>query len=84
MADSTPTGIEKRPRGNPTGQTLSRPRKRIPLRDREADIEVPIRCLAFSAEPPRQWSEEEIKALVEFVLFHGTREHWPIHKLVPF
>ena len=42
---------------------------------------VPRRRL-FTTEKPRDefWSQEEVKALVEFVLFHGQGKTWPCHK----
>ena len=87
--DGTPTGrvlLPKRLRGTPTFQTPHRPRKRAPLRGivaGEGD-EIPVRHLSFDAgpqmEPMGAWSEVEVKALVEFVLFHTTGESWPTHK----
>ena len=32
----------------------------------------------FPVESPETWTEEEKKALVEFTLFHGTGERWPM------
>jgi hypothetical protein len=29
---------------------------------------------------PDHWSDTELKALVEFVLFHGTADKWPKEK----
>ena len=80
MADSTPRRAQKRPQGTPTGPTPHQPRKKTPVRYQEGTSGVPVRLLTFSAECPGMWSEEEIKALVEFaVLFQGTGEHWPVH-----
>ena len=84
----TPTGgmlSLKRPRGTPTFQTPRRPRKRAPLREivaQEGEA-VPARRLSFDAAP-QSWSGVEVKALVEFVLFHSTGERWPTHKQTVF
>ena len=33
-----------------------------------------------SAQGPGSWTEAEIKALVEFILFHERGDKWPYHK----
>ena len=72
----------KRQRGTPTFQTPHRLNKRLPLRE-AADLESSARRLTFSADTETSqetWSDAELQALVEFVLFHGTGECWPTHK----
>ena len=47
----------------------------------EAEGEAPVRRLTFGAESLKEtWSDAELQALVEFVLFHDTGERWPTHK----
>ena len=44
---------------------------------REAEGEAPVRRLTFGAESLKEtWSDAELQALVEFVLFHDTGERW--------
>ena len=61
----------KRLRGTPTGHTPHRPPKRIPLHARDQPVVVERRRLSYADEPkktgPSPWTEEEIKALVEFL-----------------
>ncbi len=90
--DGTPTEERslKRHRSTPTFQTPHRPRKRAPLREIPAQVReegAPVRRLSFAtAGPPAQGTctEVELKALVEFVLFHSTGEHWSTHKQEAF
>ena len=73
----------KRFRGTPTGHTPRRPPKRTPLRVRDQQQQVERRRLSYEAEPksgPSPWTEEEIKALVEFILFYEKDNKWPSHK----
>ena len=73
---SEPATPHKRSRATPTGKTPKQASKRIPLREI-----VPlglVRHLSFEVEPDSEnsglglWSEEEVKALVEFVLLYST------------
>ena len=82
-SDRAATG--KRERTTPTGQTPQRPKKRVPLREKDRTIgyvsSAGTRLPRFSPATPGNWSAEEVKALVEFVLFHGVPVHkWPTHK----
>ena len=92
MAESTtplhPTasaGHDKRYRGTPTYQTPQRPKKRVSLRERERSVareqSVSTRLPLFPPTSAGTWSLEEVKALVEFMLFHtDPTEKWPTHK----
>lgn len=66
-------GGMKRSRGTPTMLTPRPPRKRA------------VRRLTFADQEDRDradyntWSEDEVKALVEFVLFHSNTKAWPSH-----
>ena len=75
----------KRDRGSPTQQTPQRPRKRVSLREgvRSGELESAIlgpRSPLFPPASAGTWSSEEVKALVEFVLFHTDLNKWPTHK----
>ena len=75
----------KRPRGTPTLQTPQRPLKRIPLRESGGLQAQSSRRLPFFPQTSAAtWSQEELKALVEFILFHCSVEKWPTHKLQEF
>ena len=84
----TPENVaEKRPRTSPTLQTPCRPAKRTPLREKvlnsDSAVVLPQRILhqpRNQATPKDKWSDAEIKALIEFVLFHSTGDKWPSHK----
>ena len=61
---------------------------RIPLRER---VQIPRRRLSYpengctkSPGPALTWLNEEVKALVEFVLFHEKGDAWPCHKREAF
>jgi len=81
--------IEKRPRSSPTNLTPHRDPKRTPLRvrlDCDGNQQSP-RVLSESFDHPKRragtqdkWSNEEVKALTEFVLFHSEGNSWPTHK----
>ena len=67
----------------PPYHTPRRPPKRTPLRVRDQQQQVERRRLSYEAEPksgPSPWTEEEIKALVEFILFYEKDNKWPSHK----
>lgn len=90
MACNTPQkSATKRPRSSPTFLTPRRPRKRPPLRD--SGLQGSVRHLSFQDETHVHavrsvvsWSKEELKYLVEFILFHGTGQEWPTHKRTAF
>ena len=84
MAAFTP--VNKRPRGSPTFLTPQRPPRRQ-IR-RLSDVQrrrlfsgsqesVSIRT---TANPVCEWSSDEIRALVEFVLLHGVEDKWPLQQ----
>jgi len=77
----------KRPRGSPTVCTPHREQKRVPLREILAasnDLEPggpePRRLTYKNVNVKEKWCNDELKALVEFILFHSSGELWPSHK----
>ena len=67
--------------------------KRTPLRERAHNSTVHVaprqRRLPFdqpslvdeaTQKPKEKWSDAEIEALVELVLFHSAADSWPTHK----
>ena len=91
--DSTPEPLtKKRLRSSPTLITPHRELKRIPFRQRVQNENFPRpRCLSQSFVPPTQgsdkqekWSDAELRALVEFVLFYSEGIKWPSHKREDF
>ena len=82
-----PSSSIKRPRGTPTNLTPQRPKKKS-SRDREG-LKGHLNLDNCSAASPHKvphetWTDSELKALVEFVLFYSTGEHWPHHKWADF
>jgi len=87
--------VTKRPR-SPTRCSPQSQSKRVPLRDlAEANNLpsprfLPSRLTYEEVESNKQlkskveWSNSELKALTEFVLFHTTGETWPSHKQMAF
>lgn len=77
----------KRSRGTPTFVTPVRPNKRILLREiastNSSSVVVPQRRLVIApaAPEPRGWSEDELKALVEFILLNSKGNAWPTHHI---
>ena len=84
--------LHKRDRGSPTGQTPVQDPKRVrekpPLRSFAAPLRSlvrPRKQLDFSSPESQpqltqersSWSDTELTALVEFVLFRGTADRWP-------
>ena len=69
---STPKSFLKRPRGTPTKTTPQRPPKRTALHERisEGVSHTSVDSTPAERETAGSWTEAEIKALVEFVLFH--------------
>ena len=91
-AENTPVPV-KRPRGSPTFHTSHRARKRTPLRQKIPDeTSLAPRVLRLSAQPTEQsnsklqekWSDLELQAMTEFVLFHSNGDSWPAHKQKAF
>ena len=91
--EESPSRIQKRPRGSPTLLTPRRSKKRIPFRELVASgstvaslvpttltYETEGGCNDGPTKTKEQWSESELKALTEFVLFHTSGESWPSHK----
>lgn len=71
----------KRLRCSSTPVTPHTARKRVPLRESAAqEGEKILARRLFVPGFQDVWTESELKALVEFVLFHGTGDHWPTHK----
>ena len=87
--------VTKSPR-SPTRCSPQSQSKRVPLRDlAEANNLssrrlLPSRLTYKEVESNKQpkskveWSNSELKALTEFVLFHTTSETWPSHKHMAF
>ena len=88
---------QKRPRGSPTLLTPRRNEKRIPLRELVASDATVASLVPTTltyetgggrndghTKTKEQWSECELKALTEFVLFHTSGERWPTHKQYAF
>ena len=76
---------QKRPRGSPTFLTPHRCQKRVPLREICAATNGTVQprrlsglCLQSNSEADHQptkdenWNDAELKALIEFILFHTT------------
>ena len=90
----------KCPISSPTLLTPHREEKRIPLRDIanrfDPDSSLPrislrleprtlIRCEpGTSRDSKEKWTDDELKALTEFILFHTSGESWPAHKQEAF
>jgi len=93
---STPENITKTPfSGTPMFQNPRKSNKRMPLREKVQDStshHVPRARRMLSTyyqeasvddrmdKPKEKWTDAEVKALVEFVLFHSTGDSWPAHK----
>ena len=86
--------VSKRPR-SPTYCSPQSQQKRVPLRDLDENNSPPPRLLPSKlnyeeVESNKQsnsnveWSDSELKALTDFVLFHTSGESWPSHKQVAF
>ena len=80
--------VSKRPRGSPTTYTPHREEKRVSLREinRCEPTIQPRRLYVDGANSvgKEKWCDEELKALVEFILFHSSGEKWPCHKQTEF
>ena len=87
----------KRPRGSPTCLTPHRCQKRVPLREICAATNGTVQPRKLSSlslqsnsesshlpTKDESWDEAELKALVEFILFHTIGENWPTHKQMHF
>ena len=95
LAMETPKSeTAKRPRGTPTFLTPITPKKRVPLKEIANPGTVQPKRLEFQTtdvapldnpDVPEHdcrglgWSNAELRALVEFILLHGTGESWPTH-----
>lgn len=93
---SSSTGLYKRPRTSPTRLTPQQCQKRVPLREIQltstrsnSTQRLEPRRLSYQYTHTRnstsgKWTTAEIKALVEFILFHSTGDIWPCHKQMVF
>ena len=79
--------MQKRPRvlSSPTLTIPVRAQKRTPLLEivdevGETNVDATLQ-LTFDCDESRgvNWSNAELQALVEFILLHGTGNHWPTH-----
>jgi hypothetical protein len=86
--ESPQRSLIKRPRASPTYETPVRPHKRRSLRelaDKE-NLLLPRRKLLSVptstelSEGAGNWGQEEVKALVMFILFHCKDDSWPAHR----
>lgn len=92
LKENTPKDVvSKRPRGLPTMYTPHREQKRVSLWESIAANNAlePRRltyvCVNNSINNVKEkWCNDELKALIEFVLFHSSGEHWPSHKQAKF
>ena len=91
--ENTPkNAVSKRPRGSPTMHTPHREQKRVSMQESMASngtargILEPIRLSMndASGNVKEKWSNDELKALIEFILFHPSGEQWPSHKQAVF
>ena len=91
--DSTPGPLcNKRPRSSPTLHTPQRELKRTPFRQKMQDENfsrprVLSQCFVSPKQGPdkqEKWSDDELRALVEFVLFYSDGITWPSHKREEF
>jgi len=71
--------------------TPHREQKRVALREilaasNDLEPEGPEpRCLTYTnVNLKEKWSNDELKALVQFILFHSSGELWPSHKQEEF
>ena len=87
--------MTKRPRSTPTFLTPMRPKERVPLKEIADPGTVQPKRLVFQTtaaadvDPDNDipeydcrglgWSNAELRALMEFIMFHGTGESWPTH-----
>lgn len=83
MASPPDSGM-KRPRSTPTFCTPVRPLKRQPIRDSgQEQLVLPVARLSLSFGGDA-WSEEECRALVEFMMLMTDGDKWPAHKRIDF
>ena len=93
--ESSASGLNKRLRSTSTFLTPTQRPKRAPLRE----VVVQSQSSSSEFLAPRQlsydqctsvarssgkWTDAEIKALIEFILFHSTGDVWPCHKQMLF
>jgi len=67
--------------------TSHREQKRVPLQeiltasnDLEPEGPEPRRLMHTNVNLKEKWNNNELKALVEVILFHSSGELWPSHK----
>ena len=84
---SPSTGLHKRERSSPTGLTPCQCQKRVLLREFTSASNLtrlePMK-LSYGCRDNSKWTTAEIKALIEFILFHSTGDSWPSHKQMVF
>jgi len=67
---------------DPATVHVSLPQKRLPFQHTDRLSISPVN--QSTQNSGEKWSDAEIKALVEFVLFHSSGYKWPTHKLDKF
>ena len=90
--ENTPKDVPfKHPRGSPTMYTPHQEQKRILLRESmAANNALEPRHLVYICvnnsinNVKEKWCNDELKALIEFVLFHSSGEQWPSHRQAVF
>ncbi|XP_065887166.1 uncharacterized protein [Dysidea avara] len=86
---------QKRARSSPTLQTPHREPKRIPLRQQDQNrnsLSPRVLSQTFrnrsnhihNPKPKERWTDSELRALTDFVLFHCEGNAWPAHKREDF
>ena len=64
--------------------TPRRPRQRVPLRQLPETVSRKQLFEPEASISSLPWSEKEVKALVEFILFHDSCDRWPSTKNTKF
>ena len=72
------TALRERVQNDPL-QENSLPKRHLTFQDDSQATQISTRD-STSAQGPGSWTEAEIRALVEFVLFHERGDKWPCHK----
>ena len=75
-----------RVQSSPTLMTPVRAQKRAPLREIVEEVGETRMQLTYESDESRSinWSNDELKALVEFILFNGKGDVWPTHHRMDF
>lgn len=83
MAGTPPRNVDTP--DTPRRPSAARQRGRVSVREMDSaeKLHVPV-SLSKSFGTSGVWSEEEIKALVEFILLMSSGKKWPTHKRVDF